>query len=308
MAIAPVLKTGVRKDLGVRIPRPPFRKVARWYALGAVFTIVACAGYAKPDVPDYERWTRDSFHLRRGRCSTDRCSLALRGSTALDADTRKARLRPHEIPGWDNASRSARVAGASAQTMVRAAGGFSERTIVELGESAIVSREDTAYRARCRSLTIVDEAIVKDASGTDQVSRSVPRVHGIDCRVVSAADSGRVLWRFRYGITPPRDSLAALYDSLVAAGSPLVTAQPPVSLERLAGPGSALVSYRVARDPRAVPDLLRVSRRFYVNRESGEHVGVIDLGLQATAHASPDATTDERSALRLFAAGLLVQP
>ena len=24
MAIAPVLKTGVRKDLGVRIPRPPF--------------------------------------------------------------------------------------------------------------------------------------------------------------------------------------------------------------------------------------------------------------------------------------------
>ena len=26
MAIAPVLKTGVRKDLGVRIPRPPLKQ------------------------------------------------------------------------------------------------------------------------------------------------------------------------------------------------------------------------------------------------------------------------------------------
>ena len=308
MANAPVLKTGVRKDLGVRIPRPPFRQIARLCGLGAVVTLVACAGYAKPDVPNYERWTRDSFHMRRGRCSSDRCSLALRGSTALDVDTRVARYRPHEIPGWDGGSRSARVAGAVAQAMVRAAGGFSERTIVELGESSIVSREDTAHRARCRSLTIVDETIVKDGSGTDQVSRSVPRVHGIDCRIVHVADSGRVLWRFRHGITPPRDSLAAVYDSLVAAESPLVTAQPPVALERFAGPDSGLVSYRVTRDPRAIPDLLRVARRFYVNRESGEHVGVIDLGLQATAHASPDATTEERRALRLFAAGLLVQP
>ena len=30
MANAPVLKTGVRKDLGVRIPRPPLHKPGSW--------------------------------------------------------------------------------------------------------------------------------------------------------------------------------------------------------------------------------------------------------------------------------------
>ena len=41
MAIAPVLKTGVRKDLGVRIPRPPLDSRPR--SLGAV-VVLAGAG------------------------------------------------------------------------------------------------------------------------------------------------------------------------------------------------------------------------------------------------------------------------
>jgi hypothetical protein len=39
MAIAAVLKTAVRKDLGVRIPRPPLRAVARKYPLPDFMTI-----------------------------------------------------------------------------------------------------------------------------------------------------------------------------------------------------------------------------------------------------------------------------
>ena len=52
MAIAPVLKTGVRKDLGVRIPRPPLKlrprsleAVVVWEGFGKVssFKKVSCS-------------------------------------------------------------------------------------------------------------------------------------------------------------------------------------------------------------------------------------------------------------------------
>jgi hypothetical protein len=48
MAIAPVLKTGVRKDLGVRIPRPPLRVAAASWLVA----LAAChGGFHRATVP-----------------------------------------------------------------------------------------------------------------------------------------------------------------------------------------------------------------------------------------------------------------
>lgn len=126
------------------------------------------------------------------------------------------------------------------------------------------------------------------------------------CTTHTAVMRHRTLWRFRYGIAAGRDSLAAIYDSLAAANAPQVSATPPIMLEAVVT--SEARRLRVTRDPRAVPDLLRVASRWYVETEDGLRIAVIDLGVQATVHLSPHVSAEERKALRLIGAFLATSP
>ena len=267
---------------------------------------VSCAGYAKPDVPDYERWTRASFHQRRGRCAGGDCTLMMRGSGgAVDVQQRERTYHPHEIPGWDASSRAQRVAAAVAEKVILGAGGFTERTRITLGTATVVDRADSTSRMSCASLSIHDQRIIKDSDGAESVARTRTRTAGVRCRITAGGDTLGTSWLFRYGIAPARDSLAALHDSLAAADPQQVSETPPIILE---GDGPASRPLRVSRDPRLVPDLLRVAIRWYVDTGDGVRVAVIDLGVQATVHFSPQVTAEERRVLRLIGAYMATAP
>jgi hypothetical protein len=281
------------------------------FSRGLVFVLLgaamSCAGYAKPDVPDYARWTRASFHLRRGRCAGGDCTLMMRGSGgAVDVERRERAFHPHEIPGWDSSSRAQRAVAGVTQQLILGAGGFTDRTRIALGTAAVRDRSDNASQMTCSSLSIYDQTIARNAEGAEETVRSRTRTHGVDCRITASDDTTRTLWQFRYGIAPARDSLAAIYDSLAAAKAPQVSATPPITLEAVAVPEARAL--RVTRDPRAVPDLLRVASRWYVDTEDGLRIAVIDLGVQATVHLSPHVTAEERRALRLIGGFLATSP
>jgi hypothetical protein len=231
----------------------------------------------------------------------------LRGSGgAVDVHARQRVYRPHEIPGWDSVSRTQRIVDNVAQQVIRGAGGFTDQTRITLSTSTVVDRADSSWRMRCSSLSIAEQTIAKNAEGVDEVTRSRTRTSGVDCRIVAGEDRTRPLWRFRYGIASSRDSLAVRYDSAAADGAEAVSATPPITLEALAIPQARRLT--VTRDPRAVPDLLRVASRWYVNTEGDVRIAVVDLGVQTTVHLSPDASDDERRALRLIGAFLATAP
>jgi hypothetical protein len=284
-----------------------FQECAFARALLLLGAATGCAGYAKPDVPDYEQWTRASFHLRRGRCAGSECTLMMRGSGgAVDVHRREREYRPHEIAGWDSSSRAQRLVAGLGQQLILGAGGFTERTRIALGTATVIDRADSTSRMTCTSFSIYDQTIVKNADGVDEAVRSRTRTSGVDCRITATSDTTRTLWRFRYGIAPARDSVAAIYDSLAAANAPQVSGAPPITIEAVDAPDGRRL--RVTRDPRAVPDLLRVASRWYVDTEDGLRIGVIDLGVQATVHLSPQVRVGERKALRLIGAFLATSP
>jgi hypothetical protein len=68
MAIAPVLKTGVRKDLGVRIPRPPL-DLRDWSPAGRLI----CRNFdvIGPDSGAMRRWGKVRDRMKKVRSLRD---------------------------------------------------------------------------------------------------------------------------------------------------------------------------------------------------------------------------------------------
>lgn len=276
----------------------------------AVTLILAIVGASCAPVPPVVRstpgWTHVDFHVRRSRCTTKQCRLTLKGSDAdVQATQRLDSYRPHEIPGW-HSPLAGRVADAILQGAIRRAGGFSERTRIELGSYLVVDLGDTTSQMRCSTLAISDDQVER-RNDADEVTTSRRRTTGWNCRIEGSSELQRTVWQFRAGIAPTRDSLAAIYDSLAAIESREIQASPPLHLEQSASDGGP-VRFPAAWDPRMIVDPLWVASRLTITRDGGRAVAVVDLGTRTRLHLAPDVSAEERRVLRLVAVFLTVSP
>lgn len=278
--------------------------VMRTCAVASLVAIVAlaCSAARDPRMRDLTGWTREDFHMSRGRCADERCAISVRSGAARFDVVRSSRTyRRDEIPGWERPT-AERVAGAIGQSIVRAAGGSTDAVAVTLGTSRVAERGDTGNTARamwCSHLSMAEQRIVR-RDGRDEVDQLRPIASGLRCHVASPGDSTTPLWKLDYGIAPPRDSLARLYDSLSVARSPVLGADPAITLVHAAAADSAFV---VERHAPSLMDLYAFDR-WFVSRADGTRVAVIELGIRSRLHLAAGIDRETRRTLRLIAAVL----
>lgn len=266
---------------------------------GLLAISVGCASSRDPRMRELSGWTREDFHMARGKCSGERCEMSVRSSAARFDVVRSSRTyRRDEIPGWERPA-AERVLGAIGQSIVRAAGGFTDAVAVTLGASRVAERGDTARALWCAHLYIGEQRIVK-RDGSDEVEHTRPLASGLRCHVATPGDSTAPLWTLDSGIAPPRDSLARLYDSLAAVQAPALEPAPAITLVQAGAAESAFV---VERHAASLMDLYAFER-WFVRRADGTRVAVIELGIRSRLRLAPDVEPEARTALRLIAAVL----
>lgn len=258
---------------------------------------LACFAGRDPRMGDLSGWTREDFHMSRGKCGGERCAISVRSGAARFDVVRSSRTyRRDEIPGWERPA-AERIASGIGQSIVRGAGGFTDAVAVTLRASRVAARGDTARALWCSHLSIAEQRIVR-RDGRDEVEQSRSLASGLRCHVASPGDSTTPLWKLDYGIAPPRDSLARLYDSLAAVQSPALGPAPQITLAQAA---AAEATFVVERHAPSLFDL-NAFDRWFVRGADGTRVAVIDLGIRSRLHLAPGVDPDARMALRLIAA------
>lgn len=249
----------------------------------------ACAVLGMP--PLSEGWTREDLRLSAETRSTN--SQHIRFATAagpLELRGTIRRYSPQEIPGWGRPL---------AERTGSAIGGFAARVVgattneVVVGHGALVVSGPAAgeWGLRCAVFWMIDQDIEYDRSiNEDHVAETSRRTSGMDCHGARATQPDVTVWRLNYGIAPPLDSIAVVYDSLAAEASPAVAAHPPITLVRLAADGEVEASYDVQRDQRWLL------------------FGAADDGPLAVLHYgvdfAPAASSEEKVILRMIAVAL----
>lgn len=291
------------------------RRASRLTLTPVTYALLLAAGCTslRPAPPG---WTRESYTERRGRCVGGACTTVVRTARgSVVVWTRAREYDRHQIPGWDTGSVAARRTAAVLQSIFRQFGGTTDRVRVGVGRRVVTDTAGGGWRLTCSAYWIDDLEIEKDEDG-EEVARRRRRTQGLDCRAVAQRDTSVVLWRLRLGVAPPLDSLASVYDSLAAARSPLVSANPPLSLERFATDGRAAAHYEVTPESPSALERPTLAQRvglivqLSVRRESGGPLiatlhqslapgygrGSLDLG--------PDVGEEEARMLRLLAVTL----
>ena len=268
-------------------------------AIVVAMLALSCSVSRDPRMRGLSDWTRESFHVSRGKCSGERCELSVRSGAARFDVLRSSRTyRKDEIPGWGR-PRGERIASGIGQSIVRAAGGSTDAVAITLGASRVAERGDTTRVLWCSQLSMGEQRIVK-RDGRDEVEQTRPLASGLRCHVATPADSTTLLWRLAYGIAPARDSLAMLYDSLAAIQSPALGPDAPITLVQTGIGTSAFV---VERHPPPLLDLYAYDR-WFVTRTDGARLAVLELGIRSVLHLAPEIDPEARGALRLIAAQL----
>lgn len=253
-------------------------------------------------------WARESFHVSTERCGSGECRTRLVSAAGhLDVTSRARTYARHEIPGWDSGSSAARVLSSVAQGIIRRSGALSDETVIGLGTRVTTGGTGGEWQLRCSIFWIDDQEVAYSRSDGDHVTQATRRTEGTRCDAVASPDTGIAQWRFHTGITPPRDSLAIVYDSLASGESPAVSARPPMALERLTAGGRIDARYVVSRDTAALTfaDRLR-ARKLSVTGASGAPLAVIHFGIQLTLDMASGATEEETQIVRLVGATLWV--
>jgi len=258
----------------------------------------ACATFGVPPLP--EGWTREDLILsaetvsrssQRRRFATEEGSLELRGTVR--------RYSPQDVPGWDRPLVE-RAGSAAGGFLARQLGAETSDVVVGHGTLLVSGEGADDWQLRCAVFWLIHEYVEYDFdSGEDQVSGTSLRSRGMDCHGVRAAQPESTVWRVSYGIAPPLDSLAAVYDSLAAEASPAVAADPPVTLVHLTPEGNMDVSYTVQREEKWV--------RF--GAADDQPLAVFHYASMPVTNAygvdfAPDATGEEKVILRMIALAL----
>lgn len=249
-------------------------------------------------------WTREDLTSRGWtKCGLGECRNTLR--TARGPITVATRVRSyglHDIPGWNTGSTAGRVASGILGGLLRRQGMSTDRVEIRHGRHVLTDSGSTVWRLRCSVYSIDDQTEEYNREEDDHVTRSVRRSEGADCGAFDVADSTVVLWRFRSGVAPPRDSLAAVHDSLSRTEPAMVSATPPMSLTRLATDGSVAARYDVTRQtPATLTEQLAELHRVTIAREGGVPVAIIYRASGTSVDLAPEATGDEIRIVRLVA-------
>ena len=270
---------------------------------------MGCVSIGRANLPLLEpQWTREELRASGSACGSKDCRVTLktpRGPVVVTVRTRTYGL--HEIPGWNSGSTTGRVVSGILGGLLRRQGLTTDRVEIGLGTRTVADSGDSPWQLRCSVFWIDDQEEEYNKDDMDHITRSVRRAEGADCRVVEVADTAVVRWRFRAGIAPGRDSLAAIYDSLAFANPRMVSATPPLSLERVTPDGVVEARYGVSRDSLLTfPQRISGAGRVTIRRESGDAVAVIHTGFTAGLDLAPGATPGETRVVRLVAALLAV--
>ena len=270
---------------------------------------IACASMSMANQdPLPVNWTRQNLRPALSTCSRSGCRTTFgNGLGAINVTTRTREYDRREIPGWDSGSTAGRVAGSIASGMIRRAGMTTESTKIGLGSRSVSDSGESAWTFRCSVFWIDVADVGYNRTDEDHVTAQTRTTEGMDCTGGESSDSAAGRWRFRAGIAPRRDSLAVVYDSLVALKAPAVSARPPMTLERSPSDTLPVRRYLVRRETKAPPlaeQLAGTVGRIYITRENGDAIAVIHSGMQTRLDLAPGATSEEARVLRLVAAAL----
>lgn len=282
--------------------------------LGMALGATACAGLPGFGPPPLQAgWARDIYDASKSRCASGRCRTTLSSAHGpLEVETRAHEYERHEIPGWDDQGKGERAASSVLQWALRRNGATTEWTTIGLGERVVREPGDDGWRLACSVFWIDVEDVEYDKDRGDHVSRDRRATEGLDCRASALADTGAVLWRFRRGIAPSREALAAQFDRLAAEGSADVTASPTSSLERVERDATGGVRYVVEDElPGEGGETgwaahVGVGTALRVTRENGERVATLRHGMRLAIDVAPGGTADEARVLRLVGAAMAV--
>ncbi len=276
--------------------------MSRWLrslSVVPLVTLAGCVGLVAAPTPQ-PGWIRDKLPYPTGSCFSE-CKYTIgRGDARIEARTRVQRYAPHQIPGWERGI-PARLMSWLGQETISRLGGQSKRTTVSFGTSTISDRRPDSWRLECSLFGIMD-TVIERQGGDDEPVGFRRRTAGMQCTLVSALDSSVVRWRLRSGITPPRDSLAAVYDSLVAAGSPAVAPVPPMVIERLRPDGSVQDRFDVVVD-----STQRFNALWRIKRADGTGLATIHAAQRTTLDYAPDTTEEVRRLVRLLGVALALR-
>lgn len=263
---------------------------------------LGCTGGGMVNLPTLApQWSREEFRPKWSLCGSRDCRVTLtapRGPLVVAAQTKTYGL--HEIPGWDTGSTTGRVVAGILRGVIRRQGFTTESVEIGLG-TRTVTDSSGGWELRCSVLWVDEQDEEYNRKDDDHVAKTTRVTEGADCRGVTITDTSVARWRFRAGIAPPRDSLAAIYDSLVTAKSPMVSAVPPMSLERVAPQGAVEARYEISRDALTFAERLTASVRTRIKREGGETVALLYTGFTTGLDLAADVTDEEARVLRLVA-------
>jgi hypothetical protein len=261
-----------------------------------------CAGGVLQTAPPAVGWSREAFRITSESCWADNCRSRMKAAQGnLEITTRARSYAPHQIAGWERPL-AERLALSTAMLAVRWAGGTTEQTRIGLGTRVVSAGPAAEWQLRCSIFWMDTEEKHSRRSG-EETSYVQRQAQGARCGAVATADTSIVRWRFTGGIAPPRDSLAALVDSLMAAGSPLLNPFPPMSLERLTAAGEVAERYVIENEFATLAHFV-VRVRLHVARETGAALATFHGGDSALLDVAPEATAEEAAVLRLIAAAV----
>lgn len=275
--------------------------------IAAVFTVASCGPLSIPVVPSLNGgWTREELKTPTfsWSCEPANCKRSWRTPRGpLVARVSGKTYGLHDIPGWNTRSTAGRVATGIFEAVMRRNGWTTESVEIGLETRTVTDSGATTWELRCSAYWIEDREEEYNKNDDDHVARSTRRSEGAVCRAVDLGDTSIVLWRFRAGIAPSRDSLATIYDAVRDTNAALVSATPPMFLERLSPDGALAASYVVGTElglhELGVRGFLRTVQ---VSRETGAPpIGVIHKLRGTTLDVAPHVTGDELRILRLLA-------
>ena len=287
------------------------RQIAALLCLPLI-TSSGCASFGTPRIPVIESgWTREELRTKwlQWDCQPTRCNRTWRtASGPIVLETRVKAHGLHEIPGWGIRSTAGRVVEGIFFGLLRRQGLTTERVVVGHGTRTITDSGATRWQLRCSVYWIDDEEQEYDKDESDHVVAIVRRSEGAVCRAVDLADTSVIRWRFSAGIAPPRDSLAVRYDSVRTVNPDLVSAVPPMRLERLDAAGAVEQGYALAPDIVHSPtegETIAASVR--ISREPGAPpIAVVHSAVEKSVLVSSTATAEEIRIFRLLAALMAV--
>jgi hypothetical protein len=263
--------------------------------------LAGCSTLLPPNLPELQpAFRREKVTSGWSTCGGDNCRNDIKvGSQRFRVETKTRVVSAKELTG---ANAAERVAGGLLGWGLRRAGLTTVDDQIVVGTRTVTS-EGSSWRLECSVAWLDQRERSKDETAHLRISE------GIDC-VQRLADSAAVQsgsrWRFRYGVLPSVDSMAAIADTLGLSASGGPTTDPVLHFQ-----GDTVVEYRLIEE--SFGSVLGTPRSggWQVSRKDRKVIGALRLppAFSCLGHCALDlgaVTAEEENTLRFIAAALMV--